>query len=242
MLTVHEVSGLTGVSVRTLHHYDAIGLLKPTQFTEAGYRLYDDEALGLLQSILLFRELEFPLKDIKNILQSDSFDIIEALEDQIELLLLKRERIDKMIALARKIQNKGELQMDFSAFDDKKTEQYAAQAKEKWGATDAYKEYEHKSEGRTKAEEGKNAEEMMNIFAELGAVRASSPESSEAQALIKKLQEHISKNYYNCTPQILKGLGQMYAAGGEMTDNIDKAGGEGTAAFANKAIEYYCAN
>ena len=79
MRTVKEVSKLTGVSVRTLHHYDAIGLLKPTAVTQAGYRLYDDEALGRLQSILLFRELQFPLKEIQAILDSPGFDRSQAL-------------------------------------------------------------------------------------------------------------------------------------------------------------------
>ena len=86
MKTVTEVSKITGVSVRTLHHYDAIGLLRPTAVTEAGYRLYDDEALGRLQTILLFRQLQFPLKEIKKILDSPNFDPQEALAQQIELL------------------------------------------------------------------------------------------------------------------------------------------------------------
>ena len=88
MRTVHEVSRLTGVSVRTLHHYDAIGLLKPAHVTQAGYRLYDDAALRRLQSILLFRELQFPLKQIKAILDSPGFDRKEALRQQLEMLQL----------------------------------------------------------------------------------------------------------------------------------------------------------
>lgn len=86
MMTVHEVSRLTGVSIRTLQYYDQIGLLHPAEYTEAGYRLYDDAALETLQQILLFRELEFPLKDIRRIIQSPSFDREKALEQQIELL------------------------------------------------------------------------------------------------------------------------------------------------------------
>ena len=101
MMTIHEVSKLAGVSVRTLHHYDAIGLLPPTALTEAGYRLYDDTALARLQSILLFRELEFPLKDIKRILDDPNFDQSAALEDQIKLLELRRKQLGKLIALAR---------------------------------------------------------------------------------------------------------------------------------------------
>ena len=95
MMTIHEVSRLAGVSVRTLHHYDAIGLLPPTTLTEAGYRLYDDTALARLQFILLFRELEFPLKDIKRILDDPNFDQSAALEDQIKLLELRRKQLGK---------------------------------------------------------------------------------------------------------------------------------------------------
>ena len=93
MKTVNEVSKLTGISVRTLHHYDEIGLLKPTSITDAGYRLYDDIALERLQHILLFRELQFPLKDIKKILDSSDFDRNKALEQQIELLTMKKEHL-----------------------------------------------------------------------------------------------------------------------------------------------------
>ena len=129
MKTVKEVSRLTGVSVRALHHYDAIGLLKPTRVTEAGYRLYDDTALRRLQAILLFRELQFPLKEIREILDSPEFDPKEALAQQIRLLELQRQHLDALIAHAQKIQTTGVTLMDFSPFDRSQIEQYAAQAK-----------------------------------------------------------------------------------------------------------------
>ena len=144
MKTVKEVSKLTGVSVRTLHHYDAIGLLPPTRVTEAGYRLYDDAALTRLQNILLFRQLQFPLKDIKQILDSPGFDPMEALAQQIQLLELQRQHLDNLIAHARQIQETGVITMDFSQFDTTELDSYAAQAKEKWGHTDAYKECQQK--------------------------------------------------------------------------------------------------
>lgn len=108
MNTVKEVSRLTGVSVRTLHYYDAISLLKPSRVTEAGYRLYDDTALRRLQTILLFRELQFPLKEIREILGSPGFDPMEALQQQIHLLELQRRHLDKLISHARQIQKKQE--------------------------------------------------------------------------------------------------------------------------------------
>ena len=112
MKTVKEVSRISGVSVRTLHHYDAIGLLKPARVTEAGYRLYDEKALERLQTILLFREFEFPLKEIRDILDSPDFDPLQALDAQIHLLELKRKHLDAVIAYARQIQKTGVIHMD----------------------------------------------------------------------------------------------------------------------------------
>lgn len=237
MMTVHEVSKITGVSIRALHHYDNIGLLPATDLTEAGYRLYDDAALERLQIILLFRELEFPLKDIKKIIDSPDFDREKALEQQIQLLELRREHLQNLIELARGIKTIGVKNMSFDAFDTKKIDEYAEQAKAFWGQTGAYKEFEKKSEGRTKETQQKLNVEMMDIFREFGKIRNQAPDSEAAVSLAKKLQDHITANYYTCTDEILSSLGAMYAAGGDFTENIDKVGGKGTAEFAQKAIE-----
>ena len=279
MRTVHEVSRLTGVSIRTLQYYDRIGLLHPAGHTESGYRLYDDTALEKLQQILLFRELQFPLKDIKGIMESPDFDreraleqqitlltlkkehlenlidlargikaigvnIMEnpdfdrekALEQQIELLSLKKERLENLIDLARKIKKTGVNTMDFTAFDTKKIDEYAAQAKASWGNTAEYREFEEKSKGRTPEEEKTLSVQMMAIFAEFGRLREGAPDSEEAQALVKQLQDFITEHFYTCSDEILSGLGKMYAGGGDFTKNIDAAGGAGTAAFVNEAI------
>ena len=241
MMTVHEVSRLTGVSIRTLQYYDRIGLLHPAEYTDAGYRLYDDAALETLQQILLFRELEFPLKDIRRIIQSPSFDRRKALDQQITLLEMKKEHLDNLICLAREIKTTGaKANMDFSAFDSKKMDEYATKAKETWGETPAYQEFEQKTKGKSKAEMMEVNRQMMDIFAEFGAIRNGDPALAEARALVRKLQDFISAHYYTCTDRILSGLGQMYAAGGEMTDNIDRYGGEGTAVFASRAIRVFC--
>ena len=241
MMTVHEVSRLTGVSIRTLQYYDRIGLLHPAEYTGAGYRLYDDTALEALQQILLFRELEFPLKDIQRIIRSPSFDRQKALDQQIALLELKKERLDNLIRLAREIRSSGvKTKMDFSAFDTEKMDEYAAKAKEAWGETPAYREYEQKAAGRCEAETVELGRQMMDIFAEFGAIRNGDSASPKAQDLVRKLQDFISAHYYTCTDRILSGLGQMYAAGGEMTGNIDSRGGEGTAAFVSRAVSIYC--
>ena len=256
MMTVNEVSKLTGVSIRTLQYYDKIGLLHPAEYTEAGYRLYDDAALETLQQILLFRELEFPLKDIKKIVGSPDFDRSKALAQQIELLTLKKEHLENLIDLAKGLKLRGVRHLKFDAFDTRKIDEYAAQAKAAWGTTPAYKEFEQKSKGRTREDDQNIAQGLMDIFAEFGAIKDANlgtdkdadlgtnknvdPASAEAQALVKKLQDYITQHFYNCTKEILSGLGKMYAGGGDFTKNIDSYGGEGTAEFVHQAIEIYC--
>ena len=239
-MTVNEVSKLTGVSIRTLQYYDNIGLLKPAEYTESGYRLYDDTALERLQQILLFRELEFPLKEIKDIIGSSDFDKKKALDQQIELLTLKKEHLENLISFARGLKKKGAKNMDFSAFDTTKLDEYARKAKEQWGDTAAYKEYEKKTEGRSKEDNASVMQEFMGLFTEFGRIRNKAPESSEAQAMVQKLKDYITEHFYNCTNDILAGLGKAYVSGNEFTENIDKAGGAGTASFASKAIAVYC--
>ncbi len=240
MKTVHEVSRLAGVSIRTLQYYDKIGLLHPAGYTEAGYRLYDDTDLERLQQILLFRELEFPLKEIKRIMDSPDFDRGKALEQQIALLSLKKEHLENLIDLARGIKEIGVKTMDFSAFDTSKIDKYAQQAKASWGSTPEYKEFEQKSKGRTQEEEQKLGIRMMEIFEEFGKIKDGDPSSSDAQALVETLQGFITEHFYKCSNEILLSLGRMYAGGGDFTRNIDQAGGEGTAVFAYEAIQIYC--
>lgn len=240
MRTVNEVSKLTGVSVRTLHYYDSIGLLKPTLLTESDYRLYDDTALERLQHILLFRELEFPLKEIKRILDSPNFDKNKALEQQIELLTLKKEHLENLIDFARKVKEIGVNSMDFKAFDTGKIDEYSRKAKETWGQTDVYKEFEQKTKGMSKFEMQVVGSQFMDIFVEFGSLLDYPLDSEVVQKQVKKIQDFITENYYTCTNRILAGLGQLYSAGGEMTENINKASGAGVAEFVSEAIKIYC--
>lgn len=238
--TVKEVSKLTGVSVRTLHHYDAIGLLKPTKVTEAGYRLYDDTALSRLQSILLFRELQFPLKEIKEILDSPGFDPAEAVAQQIELLELQYKHIGELISFARELQNRGVKMMNFDVFNKEEIEKYKAEAKEKWGSTKAYQEYEKKSAASNEHDYGKLANELMTMFSEIGALKQLNPHDEAVQEKVTALQNFITEHYYECTDEILSGLGEMYVCDERFKKNIDKAGGEGTAEFVRQAIGVHC--
>ena len=240
MMTVNEVSKLTGVSIRALQYYDKIGLLKPTKYTESGYRLYDDTALELLQQILLFRELEFPLKEIKEILSRPDFNTNRALEQQIILLTMKKEHLENLIRFAREIQLTGGKIMDFSVFDTKKMDEYAKQAKEQWGKTAEYQECQQKAQGRSKEEEKTVMEGFMQLFVEFGKLKGAKPETYEVQSQVKRLQDYITEHFYKCSKEILFSLGQMYADGGEFTANIDQAGGKGTAEFTAEAIRVFC--
>ena len=248
MMTVNEVSKLTGVSIRTLHYYDKIGLLHPTEVTESGYRLYDDTALEHLQQILLFRELEFPLKEIKTIINSKDFNRTKALEQQIELLTLKKEHLENLILFARGIKVLGVKRLDFSVFNKGKLDEYAKRAKEQWGKTEAYKEYEQRRNADNEKYGEKSNEdtqrisvEFMGLFAELGKLKGLEPDSDKVQEQIGKIRDYITDNFYDCKLEIFKYLGQMYGGGGEFTDNIDEVAGAGTGEFAQKAVEIYCA-
>lgn len=240
-MTVHEVSRRTGVSVRALHHYDSIGLLPPAAVTEAGYRLYDGAALERLQQILLFRELEFPLREIRRILDSPHFDRARTLEQQIRLLELRREQLDNLIALARDVQKTGGKTMDFEAFDTQKIDEYREEARKSWGDTPAWQEYEQKSKTRTKAEERQLGNGLMEVLGRFHDLLDQPADGPEARQAARAVQAYITQHFYTCTPQILRGLGQMYGAGGSMTDNINAACGAGTAEYAAKAIEAYTA-
>lgn len=239
MRSISEVSHLTGVSKRALQYYDQIGLLKPSSCTEAGYRLYDDAALERLQQILLYRELKFPLKEIKRIIQSDDFDRNRALEQQIELLMLQKEHLENLILFAKGLEAIGVRHLDFKAFDTQKLDAYAREAKETWGKTPAYKEYESKQKQRTPEADQELGEQMMRLLARFGALRAQQPDSPTVQLLVQELRDFITRHFYRCSVPILRSLGRMYSGGGSMNENIDQAGGEGTGSFVGQAIEAY---
>lgn len=235
-LTVKQVSQLTGLTIRTLHHYDKLGLLKPAFVADNGYRYYNQANLARLQEIMLFRELDFPLKDIQAILAKPDFDREQALQDQISLLELKRDRLDCIIDHARRL-TKGERTMTFTAFDTKDIEDFQAEAKERWGQTPAYREFEGKYDASKK---DMFSQEMGQIFADFGKWQSLGASHPEVQAQVAKLQAYITDNFYTCTKEILSGLGQMYVADERFTHNIDQVGGPGTAAFVNQAIAIYC--
>ena len=241
MMTVAQMSKRTGVSVRTLHHYDQIGLLKPTEVTDAGYRLYDDAALDKLYMILVYRDLGLSLNEIGSILDAPDYDRNRVLEHQIKLMQERIEKLQNRISFARGMLMLGVKYMDFEGFDPKKIDEYSQQAKVLYGKTEAYKEFEQKQKGRTKEQEKDLGAQVMDFFVRLGKMRPCAPDSKEAQNWAKELQVFFTEHFYTCTPQVLKSLAESYAGGGSMTENNDKAGSEGTGAFAKQVIDIYLA-
>ena len=240
-MQIKEFAEFTGVSVRTLHYYDEIGLLAPAYVDEhTGYRYYNENSLLRMQEILFYRELDFSLKSIGEILSSSHYDTNKALKEQKKLLTLKKERLERLISAVDDAM-KGENVM--SAFDNSEFENHKAEAKEKWGKTDAYKEHTEKTKHYSKDKWNNLTEEMNDILAEFAACMKSGEESdsAEVQNLVKMLQSHITENYYRCTNEILAGLGQMYVADERFKNNIDRHA-DGTAAFICEAIGIYCGN
>ena len=235
---------LTGVSVRTLHYYDEIGLLKPSSVDEQnGYRFYDERCLERMQEILFYRELDFPLKEIQAILSSPDYDKHTALKEQKRLLTLKKERLERLITALDGAMKGEDFTMnvfDNSEFEAQR-EQYAKEAKKKWGGTDTYKENTEKTNAYSKEKWNEINSGMSALMAEFAECRnsGSAPDSKEAQALVKKWQDYITENFYTCTKEILAGLGEMYTADERFRTNIDSHG-KGTAEFMRKAIADYC--
>ena len=242
-MSVKEFAELTGVSVRTLHYYDEINLLKPAEIDENnGYRFYDRTALERMQEILFYRELDFPLKSICEILSSPDYDKQKALSEQKKLLILKKERLERIISA---IDNAEESEAIMKALNNNDYEaarkQYESEAKERWGKTEAYKEHTEKTKDYSKDKWQSVTDGLDSIFGEFAECMkgGSTPDSEAAKALAEKLQKYITDNFYTCTNEILLGLGQMYVCDERFTQNIDKHG-VGTAEFVNKAIIEYC--
>lgn len=237
-MLIKDFAKACGVSVRTLHYYDEIGLLKPSFVDEwTGYRYYDENSLLRMQEIMFYRELDFSLKNISQIISSPYYDKENALSQQKKLLVLKKERLEKLISSIDDAV-KGKIVMN--AFDNSEFEKYKVEAKEKWGNTTAYAEYSEKSKNYGKDKFSAISGEMAEIFSKFNRVmKNSGADSLEAQALVKELQDYITNNFYTCTNEILFGLGQMYVSDERFMNNIDKAG-EGTAVFVSEAIKIYC--
>lgn len=238
--TVAQVARQAGITARTLHHYDRIGLLRPGLKTEAGYRLYGQAERERLQEILFLRELDFPLGEIAAILDHPAYDRKEAMRRQRELLLLKRQRLDGLLALLdRAVEGDASPSLEEFSMDkiDQAKEAYREEAHARWGDTDAYRESQRRTAAYTPDDWAALTGEMEAIFAAFSQLMAegATPDSPEAAAAVQRWQDFITAHYYPCTDEILAGLGEMYAADPRFAESMDK-GGAGTAAFVARCI------
>lgn len=245
---VKQIAKLVGISARTLHYYDQIGLLKPAQVTESGYRLYDVEDLEKLQQIMFFKELDFPLKAIKDLLENPDFDKREALMAHRELLMIKRNRMDQMIDTIDGSINamNGGKEMSkkdmFKAFDKTEIEaykeKYADEVRSKY-PKETVNECSEKTKNYTSDDWSNIQEEGDKLFHRLAQLMEASPDDAEVQKLIEAYRTYISENFYDCTLEIFSGLADLYVQDERFTKNIDQHG-EGLSEFLRDAIQYYC--
>ena len=240
-LSIGEAARRSGVSVRTLRYYDKIGLLSPSEVSEAGYRFYDVEAVSGLQQILFYKELGFSLEEIRRIIRQPDADRTEALARHRTLLLLRRRRLDAQIRLVEQVMGGKGMKKNPIETDDYEAvkARYAEETRRRWGDTAAYAEQQQKESGRTAGQNAAMMEEMREIFAEFSRLKNEDPAGSRAQAAVARLQAYITRHHYHCTPEILSSLGEIYVADPRFTENIDREG-TGTALFVREAIRVFC--
>lgn len=241
-MTAKEVAAVSGVSVRTLHHYDGIGLLRPARREDNGYRQYTDADLGRLQQILFFRACGFSLDAIRRLLDSPSFDRMAACELQRKALLHERARIDATLETLENTMRamRGEITMSkkeqFDGLDFSRNP-YEQEARERWGdaAVDKSNARLNKLGERGRKELG---EVFGELFARLAALRGEAPASETAQAAIGEMFRVFNANFGTYTPEAFGNLGRMYVDDERFTRNIDQFG-EGLAAFLAEAMGIY---
>jgi len=225
--TVKSVAKLAGVSVRTLHHYDEIGLLRPASVSDSGYRQYSDTDLERLQQILFFRELEFSLQEIKQILDRPGFDRREALRTHRKLLMEKQLRLqailDSVDQTLEALERGETMEKDamFEVFKDPKLKEYQEEARQRWGGSDAYAESERRTCGYTKQDWTALKDEMGAVTTGLANVMGQDPGSPAVQEKVGAWFDLINQRFYTCTPEIFRGLGEMYVADPRFTETYE---------------------
>lgn len=249
MYKINEVSKLTGVSIRMLRHYDKIGLLSPSKRTDSNYRLYNNDDISRLYKILLFKELEFSLQDIKHLLDDQEFNREEVLKVQRNLIFKKKQRLERILeSIDDTIGNLGGnrvSQKNFKAFnyEDVKNHQkkYNEETEKRYGKTNAYNESQEKTSKYSKSDWENIMQEAGTIYEALSQLMDKDPSDEIVQKLIEKWRNHISTHFYNCTIEIFRGLALMYVGDERFTKNIDQYG-QGLAKFMSDAMHIYCDN
>jgi DNA-binding transcriptional MerR regulator len=245
---IKELADMSGISIRTLHYYDQIGLLKPRRSEDNRYRLYNDGSIVRLQQILFLKELEFPLSEIKRILDDPHFNEMEALHMHRKVLVEKRDRLMRIIqSVDESIEAiKGGKEMDsnkrLQPFDRSKLDefqkQYEQEVKEKYGQTKAYEQFEEKRKSYKDNDFSIIEQERIEIFKKIAAVMDLNPEEKTVQELIHEWRMHITRYHYECTIEIFRGLGEMYTADERFKNNLDQIR-DGFAEFMSDAIRLY---
>lgn len=245
---IKEIADITDVTIRTLYHYDKIGLLKPKSISEKGYRFYDDENIEKLQQILFFKEIGFSLEEIKNILDDKNFDRKKALEYHKEVLIKKRERIDEIIKtventiisidggknMEKKSMFKG---LSIAEIEEHK-EKTTKEAKEKWGHTSAYQESERRSSNYSSEDWDRINKRAAKTYQIIIDNIDKSPSDPIIQEAVGELRQNITDNFYNCTPEIFAYLGETYVDDERFASFYEKMN-KGMSVFLRDAIRFY---
>lgn len=242
--TVKAVSDMAGISIRTLHYYDQIGLLHPAEISPAGYRLYADADLVRLQQILFFRELGFGLSEIRQILDSPDFDPCRALQEHRRALLEQQRRLERLINTVdrtlERLERKEKMMTEemkelFDGFDPSK---YGEETRQRWGGSPEFAESQKRTGTYTRADWKAIQQEAAEIYQNLAARMAQQPGAPEVQTWIGRWHQHITKWFYPCSPEVFRGLGDLYVQDERFTQNIDKTR-PGLAAFMKEAMAIY---
>lgn len=246
--SVKEVADMTGLSVRMLHHYHKIGLLKPDKVTEAGYRCYSEDNIEGLQQIMFLKELDFPLKTIKTMMAEGKGNRLDMLGQQKALMTQKMDRLRKIIATIEMTEErlmKGETMSTkerFDSFDTKALEahkaKYAKEVKERWGKTDAYAQSKAKTAQYSKEDWARIFEDTGNLYKAMVALMDRDVADEAVQALVAQIRQSITDNFYDCTIEIFAGLGEAYSSDDRFGKHLDQYG-EGFANYLSRAIGYY---
>jgi DNA-binding transcriptional MerR regulator len=244
--TVNQLARLARVSVRTLHHYDQIGLLEPSERTASGYRLYRKPELLRLQQILFYKELDIPLMTIKEILGRPGFDQVEALLEHRRNLQQRASRIEKLLQTIDKTITKiTEEKMEltdaelYDGFTEEQRERYPRQAKERYG-TEMVEETEKRLRKLSKAEWQSIKEEGDQVTRDLAALADRPPQDAQVQAAIARHHAWI-EHFFDAPADVYRRLGQGYAEDPDFRSTYDKYR-TGLADFIRAAIDYYCYN
>ncbi|MGI5525677.1 MerR family transcriptional regulator [Micromonospora sp. CA-259024] len=241
--TVGQVARVAGVTVRTLHHYDEIGLLSPSGRTSAGYRRYDDADLQRLQLVLYYRELGFPLEEIAAIIDDPAADPAAHLRRQHELLTVRLKRLQEMVTAIEFAMEASKMNIQltpeerFEVFGDFDPEEHQAEAEQRWGDTDAYRESNRRVARYSKEDWLRNKAENEDWGRRMVVVLASGApaDSPEAMELAEEHRQLISRWFYECSYEMQTGLADMYLADERFTAYYENIA-PGLAAYLNEAI------